>query len=104
MPIISRSTLRRPSASDIQPESTRPAALPTAPTTRLMVTSAALGRFMLLANGTSWLITISPAAHPSAYAIHIYHAVGVRHIWPGVNSYVVAADLAAGAGVQPSGR
>ena len=66
MPIISRSTLSRPSASDIQPDRMRPEALPTAPTTKPIVANAALGMPTLLANGTSWLITINPAEQPSA--------------------------------------
>ena len=71
IPIITRSTLIRPSRSDIQPDSTRPAALPTAPTTSVIVESAPAVTPTLFANGTSWLITISPAEQPSAYATHI---------------------------------
>ncbi len=66
MPIIKRSTLRRPSASDSQPDRIRPPALPAAPMIRVIVCSAAVGIFMLLANGTNWLMTIRPAEVPSA--------------------------------------
>ena len=66
MPIITRSTLMRPSRSAIQPERMRPEALPAAPTTSVMVESAAVAMPTLLANGTSWLITIRPAEQPSA--------------------------------------
>ena len=66
MPIMVRSTLMRPSRSDIQPDRIRPEALPNAPTTSVMVESAAAAMPTLLANGTNWLITISPAEQPSA--------------------------------------
>ena len=71
MPIIRRNTLMRPRWSDIQPERMRPEALPTAPTTRPKAASVVLGMPTLLAKGTSWLMTIRPAAQPSAYATHI---------------------------------
>ena len=65
MPIINRRTLRRPSASDIQPESVRPETLPAAPTNRAVLASAA-GTPFSLANGTSWLMTIRPDDAPRA--------------------------------------
>ncbi len=46
-------------------------AFPAAPTIRPREASVVLGMPTLLAKGTSWLITIRPAAQPSAYAIHI---------------------------------
>ena len=70
MPIAMRRTLSRPSASDIQPESIRPATLPAAPTIRAEPAAAVLmPRFM--ANGTSWLVTINADEVPRAYAIHM---------------------------------
>ena len=86
MPIMRRRTLRRPSASDIHPEKIRPEAFPAAPMTSVIAASASLGIFMLLAKGTSWLMTMRPAEVPSAYAIHMKYAAGVRHISPGENS------------------
>ena len=66
MPIITRSTLMRPSLSDIQPDRIRPEALPKAPTTMGMAVIAAAAMPTLLANGTSWLMTMRPAEQPSA--------------------------------------
>ena len=71
MPIMRRRTLRRPRASDIQPDRIRPEALPAAPMKSVIAARASPGIFMLLANGTSWLMTIRPANVPSAYAIHM---------------------------------
>src|SRR5271169_4303813 len=93
MAIMRRSTLRRPRASDIQPDRIRPEALPAAPMTRPMTGRAAPGIPSLLANGMSWLMTMRPAAQPRQYAIHMKYAAGVFHISPGVNSYVVASDF-----------
>src|SRR5208282_2296317 len=101
IPIIRRSTLMRPRWSDIQPDRIRPLALPAAPTTRPKAARVVLGIPTLLAKGTSWLMTIRPAAVPHAYAIHMKYIVGVRSASPGVKSYAVAAALAAGFGVQP---
>ena len=53
MPIMARSTLMRPSLSDIQPERMRPEALPNAPTTMVIVVSAAAAMPALAAKGTS---------------------------------------------------
>src|SRR5450755_2351247 len=66
MAIINRKTLRRPRASDIQPERIRPDAFPMAPTKRPMAANAALETPWLLAKGMSWLITIRPADVPRA--------------------------------------
>ena len=59
---ISRSTFSRPRLSDIAPESTRPTVLPTAPTTSPM--RATLPMPASVPNGTSWLISPSPAMAP----------------------------------------
>jgi hypothetical protein len=70
-PIIARKTMIRPARSDIQPENVRPIALPQAPITRVIAESAPPAMPTLLAKGTTWLMTISPAEVPSAYAIHM---------------------------------
>ena len=49
-----------------KPDRIRPEALPIAPTTSVMVERAAAAIPTLFANGTNWLITISPAEQPSA--------------------------------------
>ena len=63
-----RSVVRRPSASDNQPDRIRPPALPAAVTGSASVAAAAPSP-ALRANGTSWLIVIWPAVAPRQYAI-----------------------------------
>ena len=71
MPIIKRSTLMRPRWSDIQPDRMRPRRYPPRPRPSPSEARVVLGMPTLLAKGTNWLMTIRPAAQPSAYAIHI---------------------------------
>ena len=59
------------------PDSTRPVALPTAPTVSANAATAAEWP-AARANGTSWLITIVPAVVPRQYAIHNAQNVCVR--------------------------
>src|SRR2546427_12920953 len=97
MAIISRSTLRRPRVSDIQPDKIRPAALPTAPM-RIAVVASASGTPWLRANGTSWLITMSPAAVSREVAIHIREKVGGLKVSLGEYTQGGAASLVSGTG------
>ena len=62
MRIMSHSTLSRPKISDIQPDRIRPLTFPSEPATKPISTTLPIPAYV--PNGTSWLMSASPAIDP----------------------------------------
>ena len=63
---IRRKMLSRPKMSDIQPDRIRPLTFPSEPATKPMSTTLPIPA--CVPNGTSWLMSPSPAIDPKKYA------------------------------------